>query len=204
MEQYISKDKIIRALAAMTVLDTIMTPPKDDWLRIINRGISPDHTLWFIIDNGSGDRLSVFFTETGILIKGFDHENSLNQFAADEWDNSFFEHIFADVPKELLDLLSEDERDNTTFCMCFVNETGLWMQNEVEGNDGGKVYLLGYIYQDVKSFYDWAEGYYESEFNYNVIQKLFETGILTIDDILELNPDCNAERILEEISNYQN
>lgn len=199
MIQYIDKDKLRRSLKALNILDVIAAPPEDDWLRIINSGVSEDNTAWYIIDNGSGDELMVLFGEIGVFIKGFDHENDLNQFAADEWDAAFFEHMFSGLPKEMLDLLTEDERDNTTFCMWYLDESGEWNQNEADGNDGGKNYLLGYIHQSAKSFYDWAVEYYDREFDYNIIQKLFETGSLPPEEILILNPECNPQRVLNEV-----
>jgi len=199
MTQYIGKDKLRRYLRAMNMLDAIATPPEDDWLRIINSGISEDNTVWYIIDNGSGDELTVLFTESGIFIKGFDHENKLNQFAADEWDSSFFEYIFSNVPKEMIDLLTDDERDTTTFCMWYSDKSGLWNQNEIDGNDGGKNYLLMYIHQTAQSFYDWAAAYYDKVFDYSIVRKLFESGSLSVEEILTLNPDCNAQKVLSAV-----
>ena len=199
MIQYIDKYQIRRSLRAMNILDALATPSEDDWLRIISSGVSENKNVWYIIDNGSGDALTVLFTETGVFIKGFDHENELNQFAADEWDSTFFDRVFSGVPKEMLDLLTEEEPDYTTFCMWYLNESDEWYQNEVDGNDGGKEYLLGYIHQSAKSFYDWAVEYYDREFDYDIIKKLFENGSLLPEEILILNPECDAQRVLNEV-----
>ena len=199
MTQYIGRDELRRSLKAMNIIDAIVTPPENDWLRMVSSEVFEDNTVWYVIDNGSGDELKVIFTESGIFIKGFDHENELNQFAAEEWDSSFFEHIFSGVPKEMLDLFTDDERDYTTFCMWYLDESGIWHENVIEGNDGGKSYLLGYVHQMAKSFYDWADEYYNITFDYNIIQKLFDNGTLSVEDILTLNPKCDTQRVLNEV-----
>lgn len=128
------------------------------------------------------------FTENGVLLKGFDHENELNQFAADEWDNSFFEHIFEGLTEEFEELLDENDRDNTTFCMWCMDDTDIWTQNEIENNDGGKGFLLGYIFKTPEEWSDWAEGYYEVEIAQEVVQKVYNDDNLMEEDVMKLNP----------------
>lgn len=168
-------------LKALNCLDEVMTSSDKDWLRMITSGMD-DKMRWYIIDNGSGDQLMILFNETGVLLKGFDHENELNQFIADERKVAFFDKMFAGIPKELLNLINDDERDYTTFCMWYINETGKWYQNEYEGNDGGKEYLLGYIPDNAEALREWAEEYYEETFNKTVMEKIFETSELSDED----------------------
>lgn len=175
------KNNLIQSLEAMYTLDTIMT--LKDWLRIINKGVSDDVT-WYIIDNGEGDELTVMFTETGIIIKGFDHENELNPFAYD----NFSKNIFSGMPQEMSDLLTDDEKFSTTFCTWYLYDTGKWYQNEFPDNDGGKSYLMGYIHENIQSFIEWATEYYDEELNYNLIEKIFNGDKLSHNEILTLNP----------------
>ncbi|MDE6665020.1 MAG: hypothetical protein K2K14_02365 [Ruminococcus sp.] len=84
-----NKKELLQSLKAMYILDIIMTLEENDWSGIINRGFS-ENVLWYIIDNGGGDELTVLFSGKGILIKGFDHENELNQFAYGDSFNGFF------------------------------------------------------------------------------------------------------------------
>jgi len=177
------KNNLIKSLDAMYALDTIMISEDDDWLRIINKGVS-DGVLWYIMDNGSGDQLTVMFTETGIIIKGFDHENELNPFAYDNQSES----IFFGMPDELLSLLTDDEKLSTTFCTWYIYSTGKWCQNDFPDNDGGKSYLMKYIHQNVESFTEWAVEYYDTDFDSDIMQKLFNGETLSHDEILILNP----------------
>ena len=178
---YIDIDTLEQGLKALNCLDTAMTSPEEDWLRCITCGEDED-MRWYMINNGGGDELMVLFSKIGILLKGFDHENDLNQFAADEWDTEFFDKMFAGIPDDLLKLLTDDERDNTTFCMWYIYKTGKWYQNEYEGDDGGKEYLLGYIPDSVEKFIEWGTDYFEENFNKDVMEKIFATGELSDED----------------------
>lgn len=134
MVQYITRKELEKYLKAMAMLDIVMVSKKDAWLRLVSFSKEEKVSI-YRLDNGSGDNILVLFTEEGVLLKGFDHESELNQFAADEWDASFFEHIFAGLPKELESFLNEDDRDNTTFCMWCVDDTDMWIQNEIDNDD---------------------------------------------------------------------
>ncbi len=197
MVQYLARRELEKYLKAMTMLDIVMISKEDAWLRLISFS-KKEKAYVYVLDNGSGDNLIVMFTESGVLVKGFDHENELNQFAADEWDNSFFEHIFAELPEELEELLDEDDRDNTTFCMWCMDDTDIWTQNEIENNDGGKGFLLRYIRKTPEEWSDWAEDYYEAEIAQEVVQKVYNEESLTEEDVVKLNPGCDAKEVFAE------
>ena len=74
-------------LEALYVLDNALTGSSEESLRLVQKK-EIDSNLNYVLDNGAGDWLSVVFTETIVLVKGFAHENSLNQFVADEWNQS--------------------------------------------------------------------------------------------------------------------
>lgn len=74
-------------LEALYVLDNALTGSSEEGLRLVQKK-EIDSNLNYVVDNGAGDSLSVVFTETIVLVKGFAQENSLNQFAADEWNQS--------------------------------------------------------------------------------------------------------------------
>ena len=86
-------NKMKNNLEALYVLDNALTDPAKDYLRLVRKNESDTETR-YVIDNGGGDTLDVIFTPDAIVIKGFDHENSLNQFAADEWNQKIINHMF--------------------------------------------------------------------------------------------------------------
>lgn len=201
MVQYLAAKELEKYLKAMTILDIVMQAKDDAWLRrICFYELENAHS--YVLDNGSGDNLVVMFSKNCVLMKGFDHENELNQFAADEWDNAFFERIYAELPEELASLLNEDDKDNTTFCMWCVDDTDIWTQNETKGNDGGKEYLLMYICKTPEEWSDWAEDYYETEIAPEVVQKVYNGENLTEEDVKKLNPGRDPQEVFSEIEEY--
>lgn len=199
MEKYSNRVMLEHCLKAMAILDIIVQPKEDAWLRLVNGYRFPGGSR-YVIDNGSGDNLIVIFTENETLLKGFDHENELNQFAADEWNVSFFTHMFANIPDGLMNLLEDEEKEETTFCMWCSKDSGQWLQNETEGNDGGAAYLLKYICQNAKEWCDWAEEYYEISPDPDLVAEIYKGGAVTEELIGKLNPKGNMTEILEEIA----
>lgn len=201
MFEYITSEAVERSLKAMAKLDIILIPKKAAFLRTVAFAKEAEHRR-AVVDNGSGDSLVALFSDSGTLLKGFDHESELNQFAADEWDSGFFERTYMGVPVALKVLLSEDDIDNTTFCMWCCDGSAVWEQNEEPADDeedGGRDFLLGYVHQTAESWCDWAKYYYEREFEVSAVEKIY-SGEITAEDILNLNPKCNVEEALQEIA----
>lgn len=180
-------------IKVLYLLSDAMTPPDEEYLRFV---IYKENEAYeqYVIDNGAGDELMIRFTEKGVFVKGFDHENELNQYGADEWDEDFFTQMFAGVPDDFVGSLTKEEHDFSTFCLWYLNETGKWYQNEVIGNDGGKDFLIGYLPQSAEDLLDWAGDYYNKDFDKAIIEKLFEEEKLSEEDKLELvNADEKSE-----------
>lgn len=194
---YLTPERLAACLKAMAVLDIIMVAGEDSWLRLVTRYNSGGYRF----DNGSGDELDILFEENGIFIKGFDHEDELNQFAADNWDETFFQETYKDVPQNFLDIYKdEDCLHSMTFCMWYDFNTRCWKQNVTEGMDGGKDYLLGFICGDAVKWADWGEDYYGIGINCKIVEKVYMGQALTAEDICMLLPERNAESALEEIA----
>ena len=192
-----SEDNLIISLKVMSILDIILEPEKS-WLRYINYSMQ-DNVKIYNIDNGNGDTLKIFVLDDEILIKGFDHENELNQISKDEWDKNFFEYIYSGIPDSLKKLLTKEDINYTTFVMWYNTVSDSWDQNEIKENDGGKKYLLGFIKRNAEEWCDWAKYYYEKEFNFDVIKKIYDTHDVTIDQIKMINSEIDANVIVEKL-----
>lgn len=182
----------------MAILDVIIVPKEDAWLRLVSFS-KEEKATFYVLDNGSGDNLLVLLTENGVLLKGFDHENELNQFAANKWDETFFEQIFAGLPEEFEELLDKDAKDNTTFCMWCMDDSDIWTENEIDNNDGGKEFLLRYIHKTPQEWSEWAKDYYEVAFHQEVVKKIYNGENLSKEDVIKLNPECNMDEVFDEI-----
>jgi len=148
-EKYMDWDNMHSSLEALFVLDNALTEPEDDDIRLV-RKYEDKQTVKYIVDNGMGDILTVIFSETAVLVKGFAHENSLNQFAAAEWNQGII----------------------------FIWYDGEVHQNQIEGNDGGR-WLLGYAFDTYERFEEFATDYYDIEFDNDLLRQLYTCSNLS-------------------------
>lgn len=172
--KYMNWNNMLLHLEALYVLDNALTEPDDDDLRLI-RKFENDNMIKYIVDNGAGDKLTVLFTEIALLIKGFAHENSLNQFAATEWNQGIIDMMYEGLDEKMKNLFTDDERQETTFFIWYDGEVH---QNKIEGNDGGR-WLLGYAFDTYERFEEFARDYYDMEFDNDLLRKLYTYSALS-------------------------
>lgn len=170
-----------KSLETLYVLDNALTDPSEEYLRLVHKK-EIDSNLKYEIDNGAGDSLSVIFTETAVLIKGFAHENSLNQFAADEWNQSIIDKMYEGLDDKWKNLFSAEEREQTTFFIWYDGEVH---QNQPDGNDGGR-WLLGYFFDTYERFREFVAEYYSMEFDNQLLQKLYTDSFLSDSELSKL------------------
>ena len=171
--KYMDWKNMLPHLEALYVLDNALTEPEDD-LRLI-RKFETDNMIKYIVDNGAGDKLTVLFTETAVLKKGFAHENSLNQFAAAEWNQGIIDRMYEGLDEKMKNMFTDDERQETTFFIWYDGEVH---QNQIEGNDGGR-WLLGYAFDTYERFEEFARDYYDMEFDNDLLRKLYTYSTLS-------------------------
>lgn len=179
--KHLDRDNMQKSLEALYVLDDYLTDPSKDYLRLIRKKVT-DFTSRYSIDNGAGDSLDVIFTEDVILIKGFDHESSLNQFAANQWKQDLIDRIYEGIDEKWLNLLTSNEREETTF---FIWYDGAVHQNNIENHNGG-TWLLGYTFDTYDRFKEFVTEYYSFEFDDKLLKKLYTDGSLSDRELAEL------------------
>ena len=146
------------SLEALYLLDSAFLEPDEEYLRLISKK-EDENSLRYVVDNGQGDLLDVIFTREAVLVRGFDHENELNSLSTD---------------KSVI--------EQTTF---FIWYDGVEHQNLVGGNNGGR-WLLGYAFDDFDKFSEFVKGYYEIEFDDEMLKKLYEKGELEKEKLKEI------------------
>ena len=185
-------------LYPMCLLDIIMLPEEKSWLRLVQYH-AENGVHNYVIDNGSGDSLMVWLIQEGVFIKGFDHENPLNQFAADTWNEAFFDHVYAGIPAHFLELMTQEQRDETTFCMWYEAKKEKWTQHRWKNQDGGEKFLLGYLMETPQEWKAWAEDYYECSIDETAVQKIYDTQMVDEESITTLNPSRDVHAVFQEI-----
>ena len=167
-------DKIKTRLDALLVIDEYLIDPSEDWLRLVIK-TEENYGLRYLIDNGSGDSLDVILTDKMILIKGFDHESSLSQFAADEWNQDIIDGFYKGLDVKYQNLYSEEQKDETTF---FIWYDGQEHQNTYQEQDGGE-WLLSYFFDSFEKFHEFVEYYYSITVDEDLLRKLYKQGQLS-------------------------
>ncbi|WP_148824245.1 hypothetical protein [Campylobacter concisus] len=166
------------SLEALYLLDNALTEPDEEHLRLISK-TKGENSLRYKVDNGQGDLLDVIFTREAVLIRGFDHENELNSLSTDK---SAVEQIYSGEAAKFRSYFLPDEIEQTTF---FIWYDGAEHQNLVGSNGGGR-WLLGYAFDDFDKFSDFVKGYYEMDFDDEMLKKLYEKGELEKERLKEI------------------
>ena len=112
--KYRDWNEMQRKLEALYVLDNALTDPSEEYLRLI-RKIEDGEKLYYHIDNGAGDSLSVIFTKKLVLVKGFAHESALNLFAKEKEGQSLVERMYAGLPEGYQNLKAWRDKEDVTF-----------------------------------------------------------------------------------------
>ena len=168
------------SLEALYLLDNALTEPDEEHLRLISK-TKGENSLRYKVDNGQGDLLDVIFTREAVLVRGFDHENELNSLSVST-DKSAVEQIYSGEAAKFRSYFLPDEIEQTTF---FIWYDGAEHQNLVSGNNGGR-WLLGYAFDEFDKFSEFVKGYYEIEFDDEMLKKLYEKGELEKEKLKEI------------------
>ena len=166
------------SLEALYVPDSALLEPDEEHLRLISK-TKGENSLRYVVDNGQGDLLDVIFTREAVLVRGFDHENELNALSTGK---SVVEQIYSGEAAKFRSYFLPDEIEQTTF---FIWYDGVEHQNLVGGNNGGR-WLLGYAFDDFDKFSEFVKGYYEIDFDDEMLKKLYEKGELEKERLKEL------------------
>lgn len=193
---FLSPQQLENQLRSLVLLDMVAIPKEQDWLRSFSK---VPKQAYYRFDNGSGDHFTVIFDETGILIKGFSHENELNTLASDDYDEDFIRAIYQGFPQSVLDHFSDEELEETTFCLWYDQVNSKWIQNHHSENDGGQDWLLSYLFYDAKDWLEWAQEYYECDFDLTLVQEIFDGQPMTDERIRCLSIEADSEAVLAEI-----
>lgn len=168
------------SLEALYLLDNALTEPGEDYLRLISKR-EDENSLRYVVDNWQGDLLDVIFTREAVLVRGFDHENELNSLSAGS-DKSVVEQIYSGEAAKFRSYFLPDEIEQTTF---FIWYDGVEHRNLVGGNNGGR-WLLSYAFDDFAKFSEFVKGYYEIDFDNEMLKKLYEKGELEKERLKEI------------------
>ena len=173
--------------------------------------------------NGQGDQMLIIFSQNGTCINGFAHLSEMNGWRniPIEENKSFLEKLFGAkrevkteltqrIPKGVVDTLPHVFNEfifgepvksiGTTFCIWQTESDNNWKIGEVdlpkdEYKDGSND-LLQLLDGKPLTYKNWAEEYYEGNFEKNelkleLVEKVYDGAIITKELVLELNPELD-------------
>ncbi|CAM4245198.1 hypothetical protein [Zobellia nedashkovskayae] len=189
--------------------------------------------------DGQGDQMLIVFSNDGTCINGFAHESEMNGWKniPIKEKKTFIEKLFGskkeqkteliqELSKGLIEKLPETFKEfvfgepiksiGTTFCIWQNKSDTEWLTGNIElpNNEykDGSSDLLQLLDGHPKTYKNWAEEYYEEEFEENelrleLVEKIYNGFIITKEIVKEINPQLeDFEKLksdLEEIG-YQN
>ncbi|WP_433581800.1 hypothetical protein [Paenibacillus amylolyticus] len=204
-------DALRKRMRILAALDIIFS--EEEWLRVhhYEDKLQPG-VAWGSINNGAGDHLHVLFTDSGTLIKGFDHESPLSPHARE--DGEIYPGMYDEVPETLMAVLRDQEEtldlEDVTFCLWQEGKdlswkVGNWIQLAMTEEDkadarGGAEFLLGYIEKNSEDYVDWAKGYYDlQDLPLEAVAEIYEEKLVTASLIKQLCPERDVAAALDEL-----
>ncbi|UOK62417.1 hypothetical protein MT997_29780 [Paenibacillus sp. OVF10] len=204
-------DALRKRMRILAALDIIFS--EEEWLRVhhYEDKLQPG-VAWGSINNGAGDHLHVLFTDSGTLIKGFDHESPLSPHARE--DGEIYPGMYDEVPETLMAVLRDQEEtldmEDVTFCLWQEGndlswKVGNWIQLAMTEEDkadarGGAEFLLGYIEKNSEDYVDWAKGYYDlQDLPLEAVAEIYEEKPVTASLIKQLCPERDVAAALDEL-----
>lgn len=206
-----SADALRKRMRILAALDIIFS--EGEWLRThhYENELQPG-VAWGNINNGAGDHLHVLFTNSGTLIKGFDHESPLSPHARE--DGEIYPGMYDEVPETLMAVLRDQEEtldlEDVTFCLWQEGndlswKVGNWIQRALAEEDeadarGGAEFLLGYLNKNSEDYVDWAKGYYDlPDLPLEAVAEIYEEKPVTASLIKQLCPERDVAAALDEL-----
>ncbi|MCW3791549.1 hypothetical protein OM416_08155 [Paenibacillus sp. LS1] len=204
-------DSLCKRMRILAALDIIFS--EEEWLRVhhYEAELQPGEA-WGSINNGAGDHLHILFTNSGTLIKGYDHESPLSPHARE--DGEIYPGMYDEVPETLMAVLRSHEEtldmEDVTFCLWQEGydlqwKVGNWIQLAMTEEDeadarGGAAFLLGYIEKNSEDYVDWAKGYYDlQDLPLEAVAEVYEEKPVTASLIKQLCPERDVVAALKEL-----
>ena len=154
--------------------------------------------------NGSGDEYFVGFNDSGVVIKGFDHESDMSPYASD--DMHIWPGVVDTVPVEFASFLKDPAfpSEYTTFCLWRLDSDTQWRTGKIEypvsnSNADGSTTQLFALDGQPDTYTEFATGYYEMEIDGLAVERIYRLEPLTEELIAKLNPEIKIKELLEDI-----
>ena len=170
--------QLMCALRSAAIIEAMMTD--EDWLRRFhfteNWKIGIDMANF---SNGSGDDMYILSGNSGVIIKGFDHESDVSPYMRD--DHSPWPGMYDGVPDDLMRYMDDASicNQDVTFLHWFSFDSNEWRRGPVEFPNGitdGSEWMIPLIPLTAEDYIRDAANYFEGveqKVQISVIRKYF-------------------------------
>lgn len=199
-------EKLKRISQSISMLDAIIYQEWEYRYYSYNSKWS-DNEMMASMRNGQGSHYFILFFNEGAAIKGFDKDAPIN----DVTDKEFWKNKINQIPNQFEPFLSEPAfvTDKATFFIWRLNDDSQWhtldLGPEIRGKMAkahdfdGSQHLITILDGLPQTYKRWADTYYESDFDLNIIDKIYRHEPLTKEMVETLNPDIDYEMLIEDI-----
>ena len=173
---------------SLALLDAIIMP---EWeLRYFSFDCHWDgEEMMASMKNGSGNEYFLLFNKHGVIGKVFISNMQLSENERND--------LFTKIPS-LYESFKQEEAfslDDISFCFWHSNSDDGWVSKPIAKD----LPYLNFLTGDSNIYKEWAEEYYEKEFNIGVIQDIFSHKPLTTEMIVKLNAEIKIEDLSEDL-----
>jgi len=206
LDQFPDIPTLQKLCKSISTLDAIICP---EWqYRYYSYNIAwSEHEEFCEMRNGSGDHMLILFSEAGVVVNGFHHESEMNTWKSlvtetgdSALEQTIWKGVVDDLPTEFHEFIfGEPVRSiGTTFCFWRKPNDTKWQIGNIEFPDDqlgdGSPDLLELLDGDPETYRDWAETYYEEEFeerdlDLEMVKYVYAGKPLRRELILRINPD---------------
>lgn len=197
-----NKSELLKRCQSLAMLDAIVEADWESRYSSFNSKWDEGEML-ATMRNGGGDEYFTFFNESGVIIKGFDHESVMSPCGEPE---EIWKGILEEVPREFETFLTDEAfpQEDTTFCLWRLDSEDVWKTGNIEyPNDDesadGSNWLLFLLDGNPKSYLKWARDYYDRGFDTETVEKIYRREPLTDEIIKTLNSKSNLADLKEDI-----
>jgi hypothetical protein len=169
---------------ALAMLDAILSPEWDYRYYSYNQHWATHEEMASMRD-GCGNEWFLLFDCAGAAIKGFDHEQSQSDVAA---------NIKKELPPSFASFINEPafSMHNATFCYWRSTQDTTWHKVSGPNLQDSSIDLVALLIESPLAYKEWAEDYYEVSLPLDIISAIYQHEPLTEKMIQLLNQEIDA------------
>jgi hypothetical protein len=159
--------------------------------------------------NGSGDEYSIVFAQSGVFVRGFDHESEMSPYKRKP--NSLWTGLVEQIPETFLDLVNEPAFSAQsgvplmTICLWRNYSDDAWSCGDVAyPSDNTDVDGSGWLFAQLldgspQGYSEFASQYFGLNLELSDIAAVYLGEPLTREQVRRMNPERNWDELVEEL-----